>query len=53
MWLAMVMKMNEMDYGLKEMKEMDYGPKEVGWNMNSEDGNVTTVEVRLSNKVMM
>ena len=29
MWWALVNKMTEMDYDLKEMTEMDYGLKEI------------------------
>ena len=49
----MVKEMNAIGYGLKEMNEMDYGLKEVKWNMISEVDNVTRVEARLSDNVMM
>ena len=45
--------MNAIGYGLKEMNEMDYGLKEVKWNMISEVDNVTRVEARLGDNVMM
>ena len=50
---TMVRDINKMDYGLMEMNEKDYGLKEVSWNMIIEFDNVTKVELRLSDYVMM
>ena len=45
--------MNEMGYGPKEINKMNYGLKFVKWNVMIEVDNVTRVEVRLSDYVMM
>ena len=42
-----------MNYGLKEMNEMEYGLKKVKWNVFIEVDNVTRVELRLIDYVVI